>query len=181
MTGLWASTLTCGWQLSLQLRCLITTQSQISVLWICCGQGASMTAKYNTWSWCVLHMFRLLFLSWLEQPLLEKPSPESLQQSGIWFCEFSNIPPGNSWLWRTRIIINTDWTGRGNKVIRANFCFTNTSQHQPMRDSQSMRRKETEKTKRIHWGQCNVHFSNVLSCFPSYVWAVTEQNCVITS
>lgn len=25
------------------------TQSQISVLWICCGQVASMEAKYNTW------------------------------------------------------------------------------------------------------------------------------------
>lgn len=119
------------------------TQSQISVLWICCGQVASMEAKYNTRSWCVPHMFRLIFLSWLEEPLMEKPSPESVQQLGIWVCEFLN---GNGELWRTRIIINSGWTGRGNKVIQANFCSTNTSQCKPERASQSAQRKEAEKT-----------------------------------
>lgn len=125
------------------------SQSQISVFWICCGQVASMMAKYNTWSWCVLHMCRLLFLSWVEQPVMEKPSPESLQQWGIRIYEFLNVPRGNGWLWRTRIIINAGWTGRGNKVIQADFGFTNTSQRKPMRASRSVQRKETEKTKRI--------------------------------
>lgn len=172
-----ASTLTCGQQLFLELRGLITAHNP---RYQCCEYVVvrlpQVKAKYNTWSWCVLHMFRLIFLSWPEEPLMEKPSPESVQQLAIWICEFLNVPPVNGELWRTRIIINTGWTGRGNKVIQANFCSTNTSQCKPVRASQSAQRKEAGKTKKIHWGQCNVHFSNVFSSFRAKV----EQNFEIT-
>lgn len=79
--------------------------------------------------------------------MLEKPSAESLWRIGIWIWEFLNTPPGNSRVFKTGVIINIGWTGRGNEVTKAKLLLHKHLRAQTNETTASG--KETEKTERI--------------------------------
>ncbi len=78
--------------------------------------------------------------------------------SGIWIWKFLNIPPGNSGVWKTGVIINIGWTGRGNEVTQAKLLLRKHLRAQT--NENTAWRKETAKTKRIRWGLCCILFVN---------------------